>query len=102
VVDAVGRPISPELVWIYQHAPTDVLLRHMQRYQVHQRGDGTIEVRVQVSSPLPADVGPKLIASYERLVVGRRAELRVMEDLGEDRPGKFRLVSSVLAGPDGR
>jgi phenylacetate-CoA ligase len=96
-LDGQGHPISPELLWLYTHVPSAAIEKHVRRYQVHQRSDGTIEVRLELRSPLPEGLVDETIASYRRVTGGRPVVVRIMDDLGEARAGKFRLISSELA-----
>jgi phenylacetate-CoA ligase len=97
-VDPRGGRISPELLWLYNNASSDVIMRVVRRYQVHQRLDGTIELRLELHTPLPVGFEESVLASYARVSGGQPVELRIMDDIGDATPGKFRLVSSDLAG----
>jgi phenylacetate-CoA ligase len=96
-LDRTGRPISPELLWLYTNASAEVIMEVVRRYQVHQRLDGTIELRMELHAPLPDGFEEKVLASYARVAGGQPVEIRIMDDIGDATPGKFRLVSSELA-----
>jgi phenylacetate-CoA ligase len=100
VLDGRGAPISPERLWLYSHIPAETIQELIRRYQVHQRSDGTIEMRLEVRRPLPERLRNEILAAYRSIAAGQPVELNVLDDLGELRPGKFRLISSELARRD--
>lgn len=94
---AAGERISPELLWLYNHLPSDVIYRHVRRYQVHQVPSGEIRVRLELHEPLPDEVESAMLTSYRVSAAGQPVTLHIEDDLGDRTPGKFRLVRSDAA-----
>ncbi len=101
VIDAHGVPISPERVWLFNNMSAEMILDHVRRYQIHQIASGEIVVRLELHRALPDDITQQVLDAYWAVSGGQPVSIAVLDDLGEDRPGKFKLIASDLADAAG-
>lgn len=94
-----GEPVWPERLFLRNHLDRRERDRYVRRYQVHQSATGDVEVRMELHQPLPAALADAIVESYGAIAGGRQVTLGVVDDLGDDAPGRFRLVRSDLAAP---
>jgi len=64
---------------------------------VRQVASGEIRVLVELREALPDGLRDDILRSYRTMTCGQPVSLLEVDDLGEDRPGKFRIVQSDLA-----
>jgi phenylacetate-CoA ligase len=72
------------------------LVRALRQFQIHQHRDGSFELRLVASAPLPADVTERLRAAWQRLSVRPEQVLaiRQVQQIARSPGGKFQVFTS--------
>jgi hypothetical protein len=100
ILDASGRRIAPQRLWLSEHLDNGLDLVH--RYQVRQDGSGGITLLLEPRGTLDDRLLGTLRSSYRRMVGGLPVEVRLVSRLEAEPSGKFRTIVAESAGQPGR